>query len=250
MLLELEDPFSILHTRLWGKSEQESNFIRTETLNVPAEDDLDCSTLTEHKVLDAGEDVTVFPNDKSRMLARKEYSAIWKLIREDRQTPGRQFGGTVVVGQPGIGEKFHDVGFHKSDIVTGNSFSVYYYLVMNLLVGQPTALQTDRNSFFLFVDTGVHLIRFKPTTPIFDIQSQVKRLGCKKGTIALVDSSDDNPSPAPVFTDGRYPFYVIQASSPVPARWNGWAKKRFPAIVVVHPWSWTETYIAGYVDNL
>lgn len=44
--------------------------------------------------------------------------------------------------------------------------------------------------------------------------------------IALVDSSDRNPSPAAVFTDSRFPFYIVQASSPIPSRWNDWVLRR------------------------
>lgn len=102
-LLDPKDPLSLLHAKLWGKPEQESESIRTESVDVPAEDDLTHVETTTYKVLDAGEDIPVFPEDKSRMLVRDEYPALWKLIRDDRQTPGRQFGGTVVIGQSGIG---------------------------------------------------------------------------------------------------------------------------------------------------
>lgn len=117
---------------------------------------------------------------------------------------------------------------------------------MNLLASEPTAFQTDKNSFFLFVDTGVYLVRFSSSTAIYDIQSQLKNLGCKKGMIAFVDSSDKCPSPAPVFTDTRFPFYIIQTTSPVPSRWNSWIRRCSAAVITMRPWSWTEIYIGGY----
>lgn len=131
----------------------------------------------------------------------------------------------------------------------GNSFSIYYYLVQNLLAGEPTALQTDKNSFFLFVSMGVYIIRFTSSTAVYDIQSHLKNLGCKKGMIALVDSSEKSPSPAAIFTDSRFPFYIVQTTSPVASRWSGWADNCFAPIVVVRPWSWPETYIGRYAPN-
>jgi hypothetical protein len=117
-----------------------------------------------------------------------------------------------------------------------------YYLFKNLLAAQPTALQTDKNSFLLFIKDGVYLIRFSSSTPIYDIQSQLRNHGCKKGIVALVDSSEKIPSPAPVFTDSRFPFYVIQATAPRSSRWVDWLEQRLASVVVMKPCSWSEIY--------
>lgn len=91
-------------------------------------------------------------------------------------------------------------------VVIGKGFSLYYYLLKTLLVAEPTAFQTDKNSFFLFIESGVFIVRFTSNTALYDVQSHLEQLGCKKGMTALVNSSEKNPSPVTVFTDNRYPF--------------------------------------------
>lgn len=104
MQLGPKDPYSILHADLWGKPAKESLLIKTETVDVPTEDDLSSFEPTSYNTLDVGDGVTVFPDNKFRMIVRDEYPALWKWIADDRNTPGRQFGGMVVIGQSGIGE--------------------------------------------------------------------------------------------------------------------------------------------------
>jgi hypothetical protein len=137
---------------------------------------------------------------------------------------------------------------NHSDIVmlilfTGKSFGLYFFLFQNLLVAQPIALQTDKNSFFIFVESGVYLIRFTPNTTIYDIQSHLKQLGCTEGMIALVDSSERSPSPATIFLDPRLSFYVVQATAPCPSRWKDWVEQSSAAVLVTKPWSWQEIFI-------
>ena len=127
----------------------------------------------------------------------------------------------------------------------GKSFFLFYYLFKNLLAAQPTALQTEKNGFLLFIEDGVYLIRFSSSTTIYDIQSQLRNLGCKKGIVALVDSSEKSPSPAPVFTDSKFPFYIIQATAPRSSRWVDWLEQRSASLVVIKPCSWTEIYVIG-----
>jgi hypothetical protein len=112
------------------------------------------------------------------------------------------------------------------------------------LAAQPVALQTEKNGFFVFVETGVHLIRFTSNTSIYDIQSCLKQLGCEQGMIALVESNEKNPSPAAVFTNNRFPFYVVQVTALIPSRWRDWAKRQ-SASVVVKPWTWSEIFVGG-----
>jgi hypothetical protein len=123
------------------------------------------------------------------------------------------------------------------------SLLLFYYLFKNLLAAQPTALQTDNNSFLLFIEDGVYLIQFSSNTAIYHIQSQLRNLGCKKGIVALVDSSEKSPSPTLVFTDSRFPFYVIQATTPRSSRWVDWINQRSASVVVMKPCSWTEIYV-------
>lgn len=63
--------------------------------------------------------------------------------------------------------------------------------------------------------------------------------------LALVDLSEKNPSPAAVFTDEKFPFYVVQATSPVPSQWNEWVTRRSAEVIVTKPWSWPEIFIGG-----
>lgn len=130
MLLDPNDSYSILHANIWGKPEQEHVFIKTETMDVPVEHDLSLLEPTSYKVLDAGDDVSVFPDDKSKMLVRDEYSALWKWITNDRNSPGCQFGGTVVIGQPGIGE------YYTMYLETSQADDLLRQLLLNLLLSR------------------------------------------------------------------------------------------------------------------
>lgn len=127
--------------------------------------------------------------------------------------------------------------------LTGKSFGLYVYLFQNLLAAQPIAVQIDKNSFFIFVHSGVYLVRFTSNTVAYDIQSHLRQLGCVDGMVALVDSSERSPSPAPIFLDPRLPFYVIQATAPRPSRWKEWAEQSSGAVLVTKPWSWNEIFI-------
>jgi hypothetical protein len=128
-------------------------------------------------------------------------------------------------------------------IFKGKSLFLFYYLFKNLLAAQPTALQTEKNGFLLFIEDGVYLIRFSSSTTVYDIQSQLRNLGCSKGIVALVDSSEKTPSPAPIFTDSRLPFYIIQATAPRSSRWVDWLEQSFGSVVVMKPCSWAEIYV-------
>jgi hypothetical protein len=128
-------------------------------------------------------------------------------------------------------------------VLTGKSFGLYFYLLQNLLAAQPIALQTDTDSFFLFVESGAHLVRFTSNTAIYDIQSHLKQLGCMEGMIALVDSSEISPSPAPIFSNHRFPFYIVQATAPRPSRWKDWVEQSSATVLVMEPWSWHEIFI-------
>lgn len=59
---------------------------------------------------------------------------------------------------------------------------------------------------------------------MYDLQSQLKKqtLGCKKCTIAFVDSSEKNPSPAPVFIYSRMRF--LQRSATTEALLNAYQR--------------------------
>jgi len=229
MRLPATDPHSLLHVNTWGQPDRESEYLRTESFDVPVEGHLDQIEQSTYEVLDFGAEVTILPDEKSRMLVRTDYEELRQMIEKDRHARGRQLCGMVVTGHPGIGK----------------SFFLFYYLFKNLLAAQPTALQTDKNNFLLFVEDGVYLIRFTSNTAIYDIQSQLRNLGCKKGIVALVDTSEKIPSPAPVFTDGRFPFYVIQATAPRAANWANWVGQRSGSILVMKPCLWSEIYVIG-----
>jgi len=229
MQLPASDPYSILHASCWGKLEKEDDYIKTSTIDIPNENDLNVVEPHEFQVLDFGSKCPILPNRTSKMLIRDEYEELWKYVEGDRCNPRRWFGGVVFTGHPGIGK----------------SFGIYFYLFQNLLVSHPIALQTDKNSFFLFVDSGVYLVRFTSNTAIYDIQSHLRQLGCTEGMIALVDSSERSPSPAPIFLDLRFPFYVIQATDPSPSRWKEWVKQSSATVLVSEPWSWAEIFICS-----
>jgi hypothetical protein len=181
------------------------------------------------------------------MLVRGDYDQLRDLIEKDRHTPGRYLGGMVVTGHPGIGTfRFLCRSVFADRIISeGKSFFLFYYLFKNLLAAQPTALQTEKNGFLLFIKDGVYLIRFSSSTTVYDIQSQLRSLGCSKGIVALVDSSEKTPSPAPVFTDSRFPFYIIQATAPRSSRWVDWLDQSSGSVVAMKPCSWTEIYVIG-----
>jgi hypothetical protein len=131
----------------------------------------------------------------------------------------------------------------------GKSFSLYYFLFLHLLNARPVALQTDKNSVFIFVESGVYLVRLTLNMTIYDIQSHLKQLGCTEGMIALVDSNERNPSPAPIIVDSRFPFYVIQATAPRPSRWKNWVEQSSATVLVMTPWSWAEIFTWRCVET-
>jgi hypothetical protein len=247
MRLPTVDPHSRLHADIWGCPEKEFGYLSTNSIDIPVKDHLDQVKQSDYEILDLGADVTVLPDEGSRMLVRGDYNELRELIEKDRHTPGRQLSGMVVTGHPGIGTYPFLCRSAVADRLTfkGKSFFLFYYLFKNLLAAQPTALQTDKNSFLLFIEDGVHLIRFSSNTATYDIQSQLRNLGCSNGIVALVDSSEKSPSPAPVFTDSRFPFYVIQATAPRSSRWEDWLDQRSASVVVMKPCSWTEIYVIG-----
>jgi hypothetical protein len=249
MRLPATDPHTRLHVNTWGQLEKEFEYLGLESIDAPAENHLDQVEPSIYEVLDLGADVTVLPYERSRMLVRGDYDELRELIEKDRHTPGCQSGGMVVTGHPGIGTSrcWFLCGLIVANEVVfkGKSFFLFYYLFKNLLAAQPTVLQTEKNGFLLFIEDGVYLIRFSSSTTVYDIQSQLRNLGCKKGIVALVDSSEKSPSPAPVFTDSRLPFYTIQATAPHSSRWEDWLDQRSASVVVMKPCSWTEIYIIG-----
>lgn len=89
MLLDSSDPFSVLLRNFWGKHDQEYLFIRTETIDVPVEDDLSSLQPTTSTVLDIGDGTTIFPEQNSEMLVREGYLELGKWIKDDHTTPLR-----------------------------------------------------------------------------------------------------------------------------------------------------------------
>lgn len=103
MQLSFTDAYSILHASTWGKADQESAFIKSERIEVPLEDDLSRTESCKYERLDLGPNVGFLPDRKTKIMVREDYHAIWKCVEDDRSTPGREFGGTVLTGHPGIG---------------------------------------------------------------------------------------------------------------------------------------------------
>jgi hypothetical protein len=103
MRLPAADPHSRLHANTWGQPEKESEYLGPESIDIPTENHLDQVEQSVYEVLDLGADVIVLPYEGSRMLVRKDYDELRELIEKDRHTPGRQSGGMVVTGHPGIG---------------------------------------------------------------------------------------------------------------------------------------------------
>lgn len=253
MRLPATDPHTLLHANTWGQPEREFGYLGPESIDIPVEDRLGEVQTFRYQILDlaSGTNVNIFPDEASRMLVRDDYSELHRMIEEDRSTPGRQLCGMVVTGHPGIGKFEFTLRLTLADrkSLEGKSFFLFYYLFKNLIASQPTALQTNKNSFLLFVKDGVYLIRFSSNTAIYDVQSQLKSLGCKNGIIALVDSSEKIPVPAPVFTDSRFPFYVVQATAPRSYRWLDWLEQRSASVIVAKPCSWAEVYTIWFVNQ-
>jgi hypothetical protein len=103
MRLPATDPHSRLHSNTWGQPEKGFECLGLESIDVPTENHLDQVEQSVYEVLDLGADVTVLPDEASRMLVRGEYDELRDLIEKDRRTPGRQLSGMVVIGHPGIG---------------------------------------------------------------------------------------------------------------------------------------------------
>jgi hypothetical protein len=101
--LPATDPHTRLHANTWGQPEKEFKYLGTESIDVPVENHLDQVEQLIYEVLDLGPDVTVLPYEGSRMLVRGDYNELRELVEKDRHTPGRQSGGMVVTGHPGIG---------------------------------------------------------------------------------------------------------------------------------------------------
>lgn len=158
-----------------------------------------------------------FDKYHSSILIRKEYRDMFQHI-SDLHNRGRR--GVVVTGMPGIGK----------------SLFLYFVLIERILNGQCTAYQRSPNSVILMLDR--HDVRIFRANACFDCQGF-------PGTWALVDSNATLGQPRDEFMDTHSDFYLVQATSPQPARWKAWKKQLSAAMAVMKPWSWKELYIGG-----
>jgi hypothetical protein len=86
----------LLFINTWGQPEKGLQYLESESTFDHQLEELD------YDVLDFGADVTVLPDERSRMLVRGDYKELHELIKKDHDTSGRQLGGMVVTGHPGI----------------------------------------------------------------------------------------------------------------------------------------------------
>jgi hypothetical protein len=103
-LLASNDPYAILHARVWGRQDKATVFFTQEKINIPSQRDLNTMEQSTYTNLSFGPTLRVFPNDRYKMLVRDEYPSLLTHVENDRRTPGRQFSGMVITGHAGIGE--------------------------------------------------------------------------------------------------------------------------------------------------
>jgi hypothetical protein len=115
---------------------------------------------------------------------------------------------------------------------------LYFLLVERILDGQPTAYQWSH--------TRVILMLNRHDVQIFPANIRLDPRGFP-GTWALVDSNVGSVHPRDEFTDVHSKFFLVNASSPQPARWKAWKNQLSAATAVMKPWSWEELYIGGSV---
>jgi hypothetical protein len=154
--------------------------------------------------------------DEDVLLVRGEYEVTYRdLWSYNEGAPAR--GGVVVTGQPGIGMHLSltVVSFADDNHPTpnlGKTCFLYYLLLRLLSVGQPVALQVA-DIIVLFQRTGVQLS---------DNTSRTGQL--PDGTWALTDSHTGFDKPCTAFLTKD--VWVVQTTSPSPARWQSWLKER------------------------
>lgn len=126
---------------------------------------------------------------------------------------------------------------------------LYYYLFKSLVAGNQIVVQIEHD-FLIVMHNGIaHQFPCLPTASMLELQStfdaNFKSEATQGPIVALVVSSEGNCTPAAFLTYGTSPFYVIQASSPHPSRWEGWSERRSARCVVMEPWNWEEIYIGA-----
>jgi len=99
----------------------------------------------------------------------------------------------------------------------------------------PTALQIKPNHALLFHEAGVK--QFQQPDEVESYEPLRSGRGPSGRIWALVDSSWRVEEPAPVFQGG--PFFVVEATSPRPAR-REWIRRFEFDIFYMKPWTFTE----------
>ncbi|KAF9520637.1 hypothetical protein BS47DRAFT_1378809 [Hydnum rufescens UP504] len=149
------------------------------------------------------------------LLIRNEYISILGVIKQ-AQSSGKKH--IVVTGHPGIGK----------------TAFLYYILLTRLYNGEPTALQKHDHIYYLFDSEGARQV-----PP--DVQTD-------EGVWALMDSNCQARIPCRGFLEGS--AGIVQAASPNPDRYQGWAKEHKARFIIMDLWTQDEILALGAICGL
>ncbi|CCM06773.1 uncharacterized protein FIBRA_09071 [Fibroporia radiculosa] len=132
------------------------------------------------------------------LLIRQEYVDAWQYLVGEFQPDlaVKDLRGVSIIGQPGIGK----------------SFLLVYLFIERMKAGLPAAFQLRDPHSFLIDEHSVTASSSVNSTCL----NEYPHIWC------LSDSNTYTTIPASAFFDGT--FHVIQAASPLEARWRGWTK--------------------------
>ncbi|KAI1784660.1 hypothetical protein LXA43DRAFT_196816 [Ganoderma leucocontextum] len=133
-------------------------------------------------------------------MVREEYLQLWAFIKDAHD--GKHHEGLVVTGQPG----------------TGKTCFLQYAFTRALKEHIPVAYCDSPSEYYFCDRTGCRLYSTTHLVP-HDVEPG-------KFFLALVDSNVSLESPPHIFVHRSQRCYTIQATSPQPGRWRGWAKER------------------------
>ena len=193
------------------------------------------------------------PQDK--ILLRNEYKILYKAIEDCFSSAwdkdGRQTGGIVLLGHPGVGEsnlvKSCDcVSFITSPKCTGKTVFLFYALIQRILNAQSTILRYEDGRYIGFDNRGCKAFGAHPQGDpdwVYDDRTWV-----------LADTqykAAENPTGIPTAPlTSVTSFFVVFSTSPKRERYYDWAKINSCLYLYMKPWTWEEIHFAGSVSFL
>lgn len=110
---------------------------------------------------------------------------------------------------------------------SGKSLFLKFALLQALKARIPTIFCVDERTFTLFDGAGVRKYTTQSTYDVGEV-------------LALCDSNDKLKEPPPQFRGEESRAYIVQATSPLYARYHDWQKYREPFVTLMNGWEQPE----------